>query len=151
MTMLARQQIRDARAFGASVSGYVWAYWGVDALEHINSALDVAPPGSNLKMIWIDCEDDAGAAPGTVGPWLVTAREIIEARGYRMGIYTGRYWWQDKTGNSEVFADLPLWLADYDNVDTLEMRYPFGGWTTLAGKQYTSDPIDLDVFSSTVI
>jgi GH25 family lysozyme M1 (1,4-beta-N-acetylmuramidase) len=150
MTTIAQDQIAATLAYGASVSGYVWAYWNIPALEQIRAALEVILPGTGLTMIWIDCEDDDGADPARVVAWLEVARGVIESAGYRMGIYTGRYWWQDRAGNSDQFADLPLWLADYDGNADLVLRHPFGGWTTLAGKQYTSEPIDLDVFSSEV-
>lgn len=140
-------QLAAAVDFGATVSGYIWCYWGVDASEHVAEALGVAD-GYNLTTVWFDAEDNDDAYPGTVIPWLHRADNAALSRGFDVGMYTGRYWWEEYAGNSEEFADLPLWLADYNDDASLSFPHPFGGWTVLAGHQYTSEPTDISVFDS---
>jgi len=66
--------------------------------------------------VWLDLETTgAGAFTGSAH-WR-TFIETIQAAGYRVGIYTGFYWWKanavDKGADLNYFAQFPLWQAWY--------------------------------------
>ncbi len=139
---------QSARARGRTVGGYVWLYAGIDGAQQVNSALDTAAHAgivfSPTNPLWLDCED---YTDGTF-PNLEIIRQAVEAcesEGFPCGIYTGGWWWKPRTGNSTEFSHLPLWASIYDS--SREMVAPgFGGWTALAGKQWSGSPIDRSVF-----
>jgi hypothetical protein len=147
---IARAQLEQALDFGATVSGYVWCYWNLDPNMHTHGALSVAE-GFPIKRVWFDCEDDSGADQARVELWLATGVQVAADDQLPSGIYTGQFWWQDFAGNTDAFNDLPLWLARYDDIATLDFPHKFGGWTQLAGKQWTDKPTDQNVFSSEFI
>jgi len=66
--------------------------------------------------VWLDLETrEAGVYRGSAH-WR-TFIETIQAAGYRVGIYTGYYWWKDEAVNKgadlNYFAQFPLWQAWY--------------------------------------
>jgi GH25 family lysozyme M1 (1,4-beta-N-acetylmuramidase) len=150
---IAIDQLRILYHAGFSVSGYIWCYFWAGPRLHTQDALNAADrAGVPLSMVWFDCEDDDGADPVTVPTWLNSAVQAVQASGRRAGIYTGRYWWRTKAGDTEDLSNLPLWLASYDANPSLQSPLmPFAGWTELAGKQYWDKPLDRDVFSSSVV
>jgi GH25 family lysozyme M1 (1,4-beta-N-acetylmuramidase) len=147
------RQLQILSHVGFTVSGYVWAYFWASPMAHIDAALSVADAaGVPLTMIWFDCEDDDSASPVSVSTWLDQAVWAVQSHDYRAGIYTGRYWWRDHAGDTDRFSHLPLWLANYDEVPELTSSVmPFAGWNELAGKQYTSTPLDRDIFAAFVV
>lgn len=146
---IARQQLSTARLMGCTVAGYIWAYWDLDAALHVADALSVAGDAP-LTHVWLDCEDEADAAKFTTIPWIRQAVAEIEGRGLRAGIYTGRYFWRDRVGDATEFNTLPLWLASYDGRPQLASNLlPFGGWTRVAGHQWSGDP-DRSVFDPAI-
>ena len=153
---VARAQSRSALGNGCTVSGYVWCYWDLEPRGHVADALEVLReaglgPG-DLEMVWLDVEDlqSLPLARCSVEEWLQEAVSVIEAAGYKAGIYTGQWFWQPRVRGS--FAHLPLWAAQYDGQPTLDSVRLFGGWTIemVWGKQYSEDEIDLNVFSELV-
>ncbi|SEP69363.1 GH25 family lysozyme [Microlunatus flavus] len=61
-------------------------------------------------------------------------------------IYTTTDWWTQCTGNSGKFATTnPLWIARYGTKDPGELPK---GWKVATFWQYSSNPIDQDVFPS---
>ena len=150
----ARQQIASARAAGCTVSGYIWCYRSSDPRESVRNGIALArSAGLELPMLWLDCEtyQDANEFdPGPDAAWLRAAIDECRRQGVRPGIYTGFWWVRDHFPGGEAafaeFKDVPLWLADYDNVAELNFNRPFAGLTALHGKQYSADGIDLDVF-----
>jgi hypothetical protein len=134
------------------VSGYIWCYWGLDPEYHVRDALSIlktvgmAP--DEAKVIWLDAEDPPS---GDVVAWLRTAIKTIQDAGYRAGIYTGKWWWDQHLPNVTEFAHVPLWVAQYDCVALLDDVELFGGWTRAHGKQFSADGIDLDVFDGSVV
>lgn len=146
---IAIYQVQQALALGLSVSAYIWCYWRLDPHAHMLDALKVADAAglSPDVMLWLDVEDDDGARLETCQPWLVDAVAELERNGRRAGIYTSADFWQRRVGNSPDFARLPLWLAHWDGIPKLtSSAMPLGGWSTLAGKQWSESPIDRDVF-----
>lgn len=116
----------------------------------------------DIGTIWIDIELDSAVCNnwdyGTSGN-LEHAQELIaaaQASGFNFGIYSSPGEWSTLFGSESVVLDnsVPLWFADFDNVETLTLGTPFGGWTTaqVVGHQYTdvsaSGLFDLSVFAN---
>lgn len=140
-----------ARAVGCSVGGYGWLYAGIDGAKQVTDFLDTAafadiPLGAH-NPLWLDCEtyEADGSNPGlnVISQAVAACRD----RGIAVGIYTGKFWWRDHTGDSTAFKDLPLWQANYNGIQALEAP-GFGGWTEQAGHQWIGAPIDRSVFRS---
>ena len=73
-------------------------------------------------------------------------REYKKLTGKDAVIYTTTDWWSRCTGNSSAFATTnPLWIARYGSKTPGTLPK---GWTTPTFWQYTSVPIDYDVFPS---
>lgn len=139
-----RDQIESAYQNGCSVGGYVWLYHNIDVKQQIDSAIAAINPGFAIPILWIDIER---YTDGSIPTW----PEIIEAVRYaseqygQAGIYTGKWVW-DILGNPIGLQHIPLWYSHYDIVPTLKLPNPFGGWTQAVGHQYTSSPVDLNIF-----
>lgn len=112
----------------------------------------------NIGRIWIDFEKDSVCNPWNYGSSgnLAEAKKLVAAMrdsGYVFGIYSSPGEWSNIFGSYGVVVanDVPLWFATYDNIETLNMKQPFGGWTSATGKQYTdksaSGQFDLNVFA----
>ncbi len=153
---IAVAQLKSAKANGCSLSGYIWCYWDMSPEWLIASALDVlgaaglGPP--DVGTIWLDVEE-RGPATGSIAliwPWLNAAIKAVQDDGYRVGIYTGKWFWDAFMPGVAVYGLLPLWVADYNNKPDLDVAL-FGGWQRCAGHQYSADGIDLDVFDESVV
>ena len=71
-------------------------------------------------------------------------REYKKLTGKNAVIYTTLDWWKQCTGNSSKFADTnPLWVARYGTKKPGALPK---GWDKATFWQYTSNPIDQDVF-----
>ncbi len=148
-------QVERARAAGLTTEAYVYLYFsqGADGVVRRTSLkLDMVAHVGGIHCIWLDCEDTtSGLPPATLVGIIAAARDAVLARGFECGIYTGRWWWEPYTANDRGFWDRPLWLAQYNGVQTLDME-PLGGWTELHRKQYTDkgslggvSPLDLNI------
>ena len=73
---------------------------------------------------------------------LAACRSWLAGEGLLPIIYTYRWWWETKLDNPNWGSKLgiPLWAADYDGHPVLDFPQPYGGWTGLAGKQFTDKP-----------
>lgn len=72
------------------------------------------------------------------------AKEYKKLTGKDVVIYTTTDWWTQCTGNSSKFADTnPLWIARYGSKKPGTLPK---GWKAATFWQYTSNPIDQDVF-----
>ncbi len=125
-------QIDALRAGGIEVLGvYELLYWDNRDLDRMDHALSFGLP------VWLDCESD----PGNLAPEHQVVGKINSAVTYLgakcAGIYTGKWWWEPKTGNSTAFAALPLWHAGYQREPFVDFA-PYGGWAKPAIWQYSS-------------
>jgi GH25 family lysozyme M1 (1,4-beta-N-acetylmuramidase) len=152
------QQATKAAAAGLTVEAYVYLYFGADGQPYdvvgrTNQKLDMIAQVPEVKFVWVDCEDTtSGLVPQVLVGLIANAIDTVIARGFAVGMYTGAWWWVPNTANSTLFASLPLWAADYDGQQDLELTNPFGGWAELHRKQYTDQgslggvsPLDLNV------
>jgi len=114
--------------------------------------------GMDVGTIWIDFEVDSVCDNWNYGTGgnLNVAQEIIsaaKASGYNFGIYSSPGEWSNIFGSYSIVLDnsAPLWFATFDDVPSLSLTTPFGGWTSAVGKQYTdvsaSGYFDLNVFA----
>jgi len=112
----------------------------------------------DIGTIWIDLEQDSvcnnwnyGAAGNQAQAQSLIA--AMKATGFNFGIYSTPGEWGNLFGSTSFVLDdtAPLWFATFNNVETLTLGTPFGGWTTAVGHQYTdvsaSGQFDLSVFS----
>ncbi|KAF9904927.1 hypothetical protein EC991_002227 [Linnemannia zychae] len=97
-----------------------------------------------IGTIWVDIESDTTCNNWNYGPQgnSAKAKELINAiraSGFKFGIYSSPGEWGNIFGSRDVVLDktVPLWFATFNNVRTLKMDTPFGGWTTAVGHQYT--------------
>lgn len=133
------QQLETLAAEDMPAEMYVYLYWGLSPWgqtpqDRTRIALGMCKR-FGLRRLWLDAEDSEKPYQESQ---LVECVRICREAGIEPGIYTGRWWWIPRTGNSQAFAHLPLWHAQYiseapgTNVnlrvdfDTFE---PYGGWT----------------------
>jgi len=114
----------------------------------------------NIGTIWIDIEKDSAICNNWnygISGNIAQARSLIaaiKASGFKYGIYSSPGEWSAVFGSTSLVLDnsAPLWFATYNNVETLTLGTPFGGWTTAFGHQYTdqsaSGLFDLNVFAA---
>lgn len=132
-------QVASARALDCSVGTYGWLYTQINPRGQVNDQLltaslaDVLPP----PVLWQDIEHYQGRLP--IASEIDAALDECAKQGVRGGIYSRKGVW-DEIGNPN-FPGVPLWVADYDGIPTLESTEPFGEMTLVA-KQYTSTAPD---------
>ncbi|KAJ4164829.1 hypothetical protein LMH87_006484 [Akanthomyces muscarius] len=112
-----------------------------------------------IRRIWLDIETDKVCNPFDYGAQgnIAEAKKLVAAfrdAKHDWGVYTSPTQWESIFGSKsvELAKDVPLWFAKFDNVETLDLKTPFGGWTKADAKQYTdqsaSKKFDLNVFSA---
>lgn len=140
---------------------YKFLYWTPNDLARM---LDACRFG---KPIAIDCEFAGGMAggPGATVERIGQARELLKREGLYWGIYTGSWWWDPMTGDSQDFAGDQLWHAAYPfnrpgrppvlppaDYMPSDFSVNYGGWTQATIWQYADvcygdelGPWDLDL------
>ena len=99
-------------------------------------------------MVWWDVEDRDTLQPlgsAKLTALIQAARTVIEAAGYRFGIYVGLYVYQEGWFAFNQFATIPLWVARYYNgynvmqfdIEPNQAKRPTVG-RAIWGWQYTS-------------
>lgn len=101
-------------------------------------ALDLESPGeSQLAANGGTCY---GKSPAEIVAYI---HSFVDRYRERTGtdpiIYTGRGWWDECTGGSTEFGDLPLWVAEYDVAPGEPGALP-AGWDTWTIHQYREQP-----------
>lgn len=145
-------QAEQALNAGCSVGGYFWCYADLDPRQSVRDANAVAMLAgiqfSADSPLWLDIETYTdGSIPDL--NWIAEAEAEAAVLGIPVGIYTSREMWRRCTGDGDnpAFSHLPLWAAQYaPPTPSLDDYAPFGGWPTCLGRQWTSDPIDQNVF-----
>lgn len=105
-------------AGGLEIETYVYLFWGLSPwnqtpLDRVKAALQMCwdPAGRyRVRRLWLDAEDSSSPYREDQ---LLECVDYLDQVGMPTGIYTGRWWWIPKTGNSTRFAHLPLWHAEY--------------------------------------
>ncbi len=150
---IARAQVQQSVEAGKRVAFYVWGYRSYDPQSTRGEALDfmVSLPQPDMPMLWLDCETYTDRRGNVLdpGPDAVWIRAFLAGL-TRVGIYTGRWWiegyFPGGEGAFSEFSDRRLWLAQYDDDPNLDTVILPQGFTSAAGKQYSGDPVDLNVF-----
>ena len=127
----AHQQAADTIDLGLDLSLYHWCSFrnspAAEAANVIAYARSVGVPAQTRTSpvpIWLDVEDPSFSRHGgyEYTPYVLELADRVEdALGVRAGVYTAA-WWADGRLDGRV-ADLPLWVADYDD----QRAWP--GWT----------------------
>lgn len=138
-----RQIVDSCLAAGIACRSDYAFLWDVEtATIRTQKAIDFAF-AYKLPLVWLDVEE-GNSQPSTVSGRVASlraCRKQVEDAGLKCGIYTLRPYWMNEMGNSKEFSDLPLWYANWGANDaTLPpiTTVNFGGWTSVAVHQYTS-------------
>jgi len=141
-----------ARPSGAT-SAQIVANATAQANYYVHVAGAMGGPGSLPPVL--DLEEAGNLNPTQLTLWTHTwldwARHLT---GRTPIVYTSKYFWRDKTGNSTRFAANPLWLASYG----VKSPALVGGWKRYTFWQYTDAgrlagsgrPVDLSVFNGSL-
>lgn len=111
--------LAGCRAQGIPVAVYKYTYATSQqaAMEEAKQVVELLQSyGLQNTMVWWDVEDQATQRP--LGKTVLTAcikaaQTVIEAAGYRFGIYTGLYVYNERWFDFDQFATVPLWVARY--------------------------------------
>lgn len=138
-----RIQIQACLEAGLAVDAYVWLWFDLDGTDVAGklSLLD----GLSIRQLWLDVEDtaaskyDQAVCEQKVSDALAECDAYPTTSGEKAGIYSGRWFWNDRRymGNTTAFNDRELWDAHYDMVADASAGFvPYGGWQSAAIKQY---------------
>ncbi|NER05915.1 MAG: alpha/beta fold hydrolase, partial [Okeania sp. SIO3C4] len=143
----------EMKDVGISRGAYHYFHPNIDPVQQANYFLNtIGTLEANDLPPVLDVEVsngiDANGIVNSVRQWLDV---VEEGTGRKPIIYTYPYFWENSVGNSQEFADYPLWIAHYD---TEQPRVP-GGWDDWTFWQKTSSGsvdgiagnVDLNVFS----
>jgi len=136
----------SALALGIPVGGYFWAHPNLDArasangfLAHLNQVPGMLQPILDIEHNGSPYGPDGagGRSPSQIHSWIHTFRDVVQAAGYRLDIYTGAWWWNPQVGpaagNCTTCAKSRLYLSRYAP-SMGEIPAP---WTKAAVWQYT--------------
>lgn len=117
---------QEAGDMGLAVGAYHYARPARDAAAQAHHFANVVNTGPKTVLPPVlDIEVDEGLSPQQLQDWTRTFLEILEKETGRTPIiYTYRYFWTEKMGDTQEFANYPLWLAAWQN----KAPRPVGGW-----------------------
>lgn len=107
----------QAQGIPAAVYKYTYATSQQTAMEEARQVVELLQSyGLRNTMVWWDVEDQA--TQRSLGKTVLTAcikaaQAVIEAAGYRFGIYTGLHVYNEKWFDFDRFVTIPLWMARY--------------------------------------
>jgi len=131
--------IQSARAAGLAVGLYDFDqdYTVTEARLFVARlhAAGIYPTTPNTFPAYLDVEYGSFSYPG-----LLTQIAYLHSQGYRVGIYTGDWYWGPHAGCRWPSGLVSAWLSGYPNAPI-----PCGT-TNYNAHQYTSTPVDLTVF-----
>jgi len=123
---------------GIPLEAYVYLYfpvspWNQTPESRVQACLNMLR-GYPVSRVWLDVEDpNDNDTPANITAALTRCVDLVEAASYQAGIYTGRYKFPERVGNTQVFARLPLWHADYINRAPTQADFDawqgYNGWT----------------------
>ena len=144
--------LAGCRKYNIPVAAYKYTYATTEAQAQEEARQVIALLQENNlaagTMVWWDVEDRNTLQPlgrAKLTALIQVARTVIEAAGYRFGIYVGLYVYSEGWFDFDQFAATPLWVARYYNnynvmqfdTDPDQSRKPEVG-RALWGWQYTS-------------
>ena len=120
------QDTTDAAANGLKVGTYHYARPAGDAREQARHYASQYNQVANHSLPPVlDLEVSEGKSPEQLAQWTRDFMDEIEIQtGRTPMMYTYRYFWIEQMGNTQEFANYPLWLAAYQST----APKPVGGW-----------------------
>lgn len=107
----------QAQGIPVSVYKYTYATSQQAAMEEARQVVALLQAqGLKNTMVWWDVEDRPTQQPlgkANLTACIKAAQAVVKAAGYRFGIYTGLYVYNEKWFNFDQFAAVPLWVARY--------------------------------------
>ena len=149
--------VEHARAAGMVVGSYHKARPAMDPVgqAHAFATRLKSVGGPQLPPV-LDLEVDEGKSPAELIDWTrVFLTEVERLTGRAPIIYTYRYFWIDRMGNTPQFAQYPLWLAEYGvSEPTQPMIGGWGEWLFWQRSETGAVPgfagdVDLNIFAGT--
>ncbi|WKD57822.1 Lysozyme M1 precursor [Corynebacterium capitovis DSM 44611] len=147
------EDAQQAGTAGLAVGAYHYARPAHDPVvqaQHFASVINSGPALSLPPVL--DLEVDEGLSPAALSTWTASfLTEVERLTGEKPMLYTYRYFWYERMGNTTAFSEYPLWLAAFQNV----APRPVGGWDKVSIWQRSSDgsvpgvsaPVDLNIFN----
>jgi Glycosyl hydrolases family 25. len=153
LAAIARDQISIVLDNDVRLGAYFWLYRDIDIERQVSEVSEFLQ-GYQLQanLLWPDIEPYQNNTNMPSLPQIKLCTRLIVDYERDPGIYTGPWCWA-LLGNpvDEELNALPLWSAEYNQQANLDHVTLYGGWTHVAGHQYTSNPLDRNVFDSVVL
>ncbi|WP_231129952.1 glycoside hydrolase family 25 protein [Corynebacterium xerosis] len=149
---------KAAHDAGLIIGSYHKAHPDRDAVVQADAyaqALKLQPANAKTLPPVLDLELDAGMTPAALEKWAATFLERLELKSGKMPmIYTYRWFWVTKMGDTDGLNGYPLWLAAYQDQPPTDVP---GGWNEPLFWQRSSTgvvpgintPVDLNTFNGT--
>ena len=141
---IARRQIEAiVRAIPTmEIQTYRYYYWTQQRQARVQDEAFIADLRRNLydmQFHWIDIEDNGVIQP--IATNIADTHELIDfwTGKCHTGMYTAKWVYDILFGDYDGFKHMPLWYADWDWQEKLELDVPFGGWTVGAMRQTYGD------------
>jgi GH25 family lysozyme M1 (1,4-beta-N-acetylmuramidase) len=142
--------LAQAKAAGLSVMGYAFAIPNGNGSSSNPGAqadylIDYLATGSaGIPTIMLDIEYNPydsshpcyGLSPSAMVTWIAGFNAEVQKRtGQQPIIYTSPGWWNQCTGGTDAFSQIPLWVANYTTAPSPTLP---GGWGNWGFWQYSS-------------
>ena len=145
-----KKNIEGAIKNGIKVGVYFYsqAITKAEAIEEASMALELVK-GYNLQLpIYIDTEGSGGRGD-TISKEerteiLKTFCEVIKKAGYKAGVYSGRYWFNNHVIASEI-EQYHIWVAQYNDVCEYEGRYDIWQYTSSGSVPGINGKVDMNI------
>lgn len=149
---------KAAHDAGLIIGSYHKAHPDRDAIVQADAyaeALKLQPADARSLPPVLDMELDAGMTPAALEKWASTFLQRVELKSGQMPmIYTYRWFWVTKMGDTTGLNGYPLWLAAYQDQPPTDIP---GGWDEPMFWQRSSTgrvpgintPVDLNTFNGT--
>lgn len=117
----------QAQGIPVAVYKYTYATSQQEAMEEARQVVELLQSyGLQNTMVWWDVEDRAALQPlgkAVLTACIKAAQAVIEAAGYRFGLYVGLYVYNEKWFDFDQFAVVPLWVARYPSSTEKTLSY----------------------------
>lgn len=145
-----KKNIEGAIKNGIKVGVYFYsqAITKAEAIEEASMALELVK-GYNLQLpIYIDTEGSGGRGD-TISKSerteiLKTFCEVIKNAGFKPGVYSGRYWYNNHVITSEI-EQYHIWVAQYNDVCEYEGRYDIWQYTSSGSVPGINGKVDMNI------
>lgn len=141
---------KNAKAQGIKVGAYIYNYCNtVDTLKKgIEWALEKL---GNKKLdlpIYLDMEDKdiQGETKATLTNQCNEFAKMIEAAGYRAGVYANLNWLENELNPDDFDKDISVWVAQYNNECQYEGKYDIWQYSSKGDVNGISGNVDMNYF-----